>query len=135
MLKLSYQILGSARISNVEFRNAGQYGWNEADDPRFSLAFLKTGAAGEENPSYIKKSTFNMNFSPALGIFGGENIVVEDNVFYHGVGSSKFILYPQSRLPIQPWTGLLRANSSLNQRFVKFQLRLSVFWFHTTEIE
>ena len=82
-------ILGSARIENVEFRNGGQYGYDEPSDPRFSLAFLNTGPVTEIKPSYVKKCGFNMNFSPALGIFGGEGIVVEDNVFYHGVGSSK----------------------------------------------
>ena len=44
----------------------------------------------EEKPSYVKKCAFNLNFSPALGIFDADGIVVEDNVFYHSVGSSKY---------------------------------------------
>ena len=78
---------GYARISNVEFYHSGQEGWTDAYDPRYSLAYLDTGAVVEARPSYVKQCGFNTGFAPAIGVFGASGITIEDNVVYETVGS------------------------------------------------
>ena len=79
---------GYGRFANVEFDVAGQDGWYDPWDPRFSLAFLDVGdstdSGGKSNApeSYVKKCAFNYNYNSALGLFGANNIPVEDNVIY-----------------------------------------------------
>ncbi|KAK4308482.1 hypothetical protein Pmani_019822 [Petrolisthes manimaculis] len=75
---------GSAKLDAVEFRNMGQLGFNDTDDPRFSLAFH---SLGETTTNYVKRCSFNVNFSPALGFFSTNCVPVEANIFYHSVGS------------------------------------------------
>lgn len=81
-----FYFLGFASISNVEFYRMGQYGWDASYDPRFSLSFVDTGTVSNIKPSYIKKSTFRDNFSPAIGLFGTTNLEVQDNIIHHTVG-------------------------------------------------
>jgi len=78
---------GSAQLDAVELRNMGQLGFDDADDPRFSLAFHSLGQ-DRPDPSYVKRCSFNNNFAPALGFFGTGNVSVESNVIYHTVGPS-----------------------------------------------
>ncbi|KAK3879633.1 hypothetical protein Pcinc_015818 [Petrolisthes cinctipes] len=75
---------GFAKLDAVEFRNMGQLGFDDTDDPRFSLAFH---SLGEMTTNYVKRCSFNVNFSPALGFFSTDSVMVEANVFYHTVGS------------------------------------------------
>ena len=79
---------GAARFSNVEFAMAGQEGWHDNYDPRYALAYLDTGDSIDSNgtpkafESYVKKCSFNYIFNTAIGLFGSNNIPVEDNVIY-----------------------------------------------------
>lgn len=78
---------GYARISDVECYHCGQEGWNDFYDPRYSLAFLNTGDMTGKMACYIKRSSFFHSFSPAVGLYGANNVLLEDNVIYHTVGS------------------------------------------------
>jgi len=79
---------GYARFSNVEFEQAGQEGWFDSFDPRYALAFMELGdlidGEGKANAkeSWVKKCSFNYVYNSAIGIFGSNNIPVEDNVIY-----------------------------------------------------
>jgi hypothetical protein len=89
---LPLYVLGCARLSNVEFVKTGQEGFTESYDPRFSLSFVGTGdATRPEKPSYVRKCAFHHGFSPAIGLFGTNNIEVIDNVIHHTVGSGKYL--------------------------------------------
>ncbi|XP_066271366.1 fibrocystin-L-like [Branchiostoma lanceolatum] len=78
---------GYARILNVEFYHTGQEGWTDFYDPRYSLAFLDVGEVEDDHrKSYIRKNTFHSGFSPAIGVFGTQNLDIEDNVIHHTVG-------------------------------------------------
>ena len=82
------EYLGYGRFANVEFDVAGQDGWYDPWDPRFSLAFLDVGdstdSGGKSNApeSYVKKCAFNYNYNSALGLFGANNMAIEDNVIF-----------------------------------------------------
>ncbi|XP_022097673.1 fibrocystin-L-like isoform X1 [Acanthaster planci] len=82
------QYKGYARISNVEFYHSGQEGWSDFFDPRYSLAFLDVGEITAEAPSSVKGCSFHNGFSPAIGVFGTDGLVVRDNVIHHTVGSA-----------------------------------------------
>jgi len=77
---------GYAKISNVEFVRAGQEGWTDAIDPRYSLAFLDHGDSvddsEEKKESYVKKCSFNFNYNAAIGLFHTNNVLIEDNVVF-----------------------------------------------------
>ena len=87
---------GSARFSNVEFAVAGQEGWFDNYDPRYALAYLDTGdsvdsdGAQKAKESYVKKCSFNYIYNSAIGIFGSNNIPVEDNVIYRFLNDGIF---------------------------------------------
>ena len=82
---------GYGRFSNVEFVRAGQEGWSDNFDPRYSLAFMHAGdhedAGGTPGApeSYVKKCGFNYNYNAAIGIFGSNNVGVEHNVIYRHI--------------------------------------------------
>ncbi|XP_062842250.1 fibrocystin-L-like [Trichomycterus rosablanca] len=76
---------GKAQIRDVEFYHTGQEGWTDSTDPRYSLAFLSLGVVGQ-NESYIKGCAFHHGFAPAIGIFGTDELSVDDNVIHHTVG-------------------------------------------------
>merc|ERR1719513_186338 len=90
------EYVGFARFSNVEFAVAGQDGWYDNFDPRYALAFLDTGDSIDSNgapnaeESYVKKCAFNYNYNSAIGIFGANNIPVEDNVVYRFINDGIF---------------------------------------------
>ena len=77
---------GYAKIANVEFVRAGQEGWTDAFDPRYSLAFVnhEDSVDGDESgkESYVKKCAFNHNYNAALGTFNTNNVAIEDNVVF-----------------------------------------------------
>jgi len=87
---------GSARFSNVEFAVAGQEGWMDNFDPRYALAFLDIGLSEDANgapkakESYVKKCAFNWGYNSAIGVFGADNIPVEDNVIYRFINDGIF---------------------------------------------
>ncbi|XP_029369318.1 PKHD1 like 1, tandem duplicate 1 isoform X2 [Echeneis naucrates] len=76
---------GKAQIRNVEFFHSGQEGWTDDTDPRYSVAFLNLGQVSGED-SYIQGCAFHDGFSPAIGVFGTEGLMVDDNVVHHTVG-------------------------------------------------
>ena len=84
---------GYARIKNVEFYRTGQEGWTDFYDPRYSIAFLNTGRVSPNFPSYVKDCSFHHGFSPAIGVFGTDNLVMENNVIHHTVGAGMFQYY------------------------------------------
>ena len=87
---------GFARFSNVEFAVSGQEGWYDNFDPRYALAFLDTGDSEDANgaqkkkESYVKKCAFNWGYNTAIGVFGSNNIPVEDNVIYRFINDGIF---------------------------------------------
>ena len=87
---------GSARFSNVEFSVAGQDGWYDNYDPRYALAYLDTGDSVDSNgaqkakESYVKKCSFNYLYNSAIGVFGSNNVPVEDNVIYRFINNGIF---------------------------------------------
>jgi hypothetical protein len=87
---------GFARFSNVEFAVSGQEGWYDNFDPRYALAFLDTGDSEDANgaqkkkESYVKKCAFNYGYNSAIGVFGSNNIPVEDNVIYRFINDGIF---------------------------------------------
>ncbi|KAK3107766.1 hypothetical protein FSP39_021797 [Pinctada imbricata] len=81
----SDQHIGYARISNVEFYHTGQEGWVESYDPRYSIAFVDSGAVTSIKPSYIKKCAFHHGFAPAVGVYGANGLPIEDNVAHSTV--------------------------------------------------
>ena len=87
---------GYGRFSNVEFVRAGQEGWSDNYDPRFSIAFVEagdhvygTGEAGEAE-SYIRNCGLNYNYNSAIGIFNSHNVGVENNVIYRHIMNGIF---------------------------------------------
>jgi len=90
------EYVGFARFSNVEFAVAGQDGWYDNFDPRYALAYLDTGdsvdseGAANAQESYVKKCAFNYNYNSAIGIFGSNNIPVEDNVIFRFINNGIF---------------------------------------------
>ena len=77
---------GYAKIANVEFHRAGQEGWTDRFDPRYSLSFLNHEDSTDDDvsnkESYVKKCSFNYNYNAAIGVFNSNNILLEDNVIY-----------------------------------------------------
>ena len=77
---------GYAKISNVEFFRAGQEGWTDRFDARYSLAFIDHGESynndAEDRESYVKKCAFNYNYNAAIGLFSTNNVLIKDNVVY-----------------------------------------------------
>ncbi|ESO84871.1 hypothetical protein LOTGIDRAFT_131466, partial [Lottia gigantea] len=78
--------VGFARISNVEFVNTGQEGFTDSYDPRFSVSFMDV-VMKPGMPSYIKMSAFHNGFSPAIGVFGTNDLLVEKNIVHRTVES------------------------------------------------
>ncbi|XP_076045156.1 fibrocystin-L-like [Oratosquilla oratoria] len=78
---------GSAQLENVQFLNMGQLGWTDHNDPRFALVFYNLGDVSS-GPSYVRSSTFVLNHNSAFGVYGTNNLLVEDNVGYRSVGPS-----------------------------------------------
>ncbi|KAK3587658.1 hypothetical protein CHS0354_042441 [Potamilus streckersoni] len=76
---------GYARLSNVEFVNSGQEGYYEFYDARFSITYSDTGTVSNIKPSYVKGCAFHDGFSPAIGLFGANGMIIENNVIHHTV--------------------------------------------------
>ena len=83
-------VTGYARLSNVEFERTGQEGWTDFYDPRYSISFLDAGSVSEDYPSYVRDCSFHHGFSPAIGVFGTDNLTIENNVIHHTVGAGTF---------------------------------------------
>jgi len=84
---------GYGRFSNVEFVRGGQEGWSDNYDPRYTLAFMNSGdhedAAGAPaaKESYVKNCGLNYNYNSAIGIFGSNNVGIENNVIFRHISS------------------------------------------------
>ncbi|KAK7898488.1 hypothetical protein WMY93_019341 [Mugilogobius chulae] len=74
---------GKAQIRNVEFYHTGQEGWTDDYDPRYSVAFLNLEMVED---TYLQGCAFHDGFSPAIGVFNTEGLVIDDNVIHHTVG-------------------------------------------------
>ncbi|XP_072177767.1 fibrocystin-L-like [Diadema setosum] len=82
---------GRAQISYTQFKHSGQEGYIASYDPRFSVSFLNLGDQRLEGevraPSYVRGCSFHHGFSPAIGVFASDFILIEDNIIHHTVGS------------------------------------------------
>ncbi|CAK8682976.1 unnamed protein product [Clavelina lepadiformis] len=76
---------GFARFSNVEFHRTGQEGWTDTWDPRFSLAWVGTGASTTARPAYVKGCAFHDGYSTAIGTFGADDITISGNVVHRTI--------------------------------------------------
>ena len=87
---------GYGRFSNVEFQRGGQEGWSDNYDPRYTVAFVQTGdhvyGTGEpgEAESYVRNCGLNYNYNSAIGIFGANNVGIENNVIYRHINDGIF---------------------------------------------
>ncbi|XP_068250285.1 fibrocystin-L-like [Palaemon carinicauda] len=79
------EYVGQVQLSNVEFKNMGQEGFTDVNDPRYSLAFVGLGV--DDGSNYVRRCSFNKNYNTAIGMFGTNNITIENNVIYHTVGA------------------------------------------------
>ena len=52
---------------------------------RFSLAFLDAGTING-NESFVEGSSFQDGYNMGIGVYGTNNITIENNVIYHTVG-------------------------------------------------
>ncbi|KAK3740701.1 hypothetical protein QZH41_019065 [Actinostola sp. cb2023] len=75
----------NAKIQDVEFKNCGQLGWTDSYDPRYALSLVDVGDVSNSS-SYIRGNSFHHGFNTGIGVFGTNNLVVEDNVIYYTVG-------------------------------------------------
>ncbi|XP_076825618.1 fibrocystin-L-like isoform X2 [Clavelina lepadiformis] len=76
---------GFARFSNVEFHRTGQEGWTDTWDPRFSLAWVGTGASTTARPAYVKGCAFHDGYSTAIGTFGADDVTISGNVVHRTI--------------------------------------------------
>ncbi|XP_058475058.1 PKHD1 like 1, tandem duplicate 1 [Solea solea] len=76
---------GKAQIRNVEFFQSGQEGWTDSYDPRYSVAFLNLGTVSSDD-TYIQGCAFHDGYAPAIGVFGTDEMNVDDNVVHRTVG-------------------------------------------------
>ena len=74
-------LFGSARLSNVEIKRGGQYGWSSNYDPRFAITFLGVNGTliGSDKVSFVKRCSFDWNYNSAVGFFGANEIIFEGN--------------------------------------------------------
>ncbi|XP_067676837.1 fibrocystin-L-like isoform X2 [Haliotis asinina] len=77
---------GVAKVKNVEFYHTGQEGYTSSYDPRFSLAFIGI-RNNDVRLSYVSYCSFHHGFAPAVGIFGVKDVLIDNNVVHHTVGS------------------------------------------------
>ena len=87
---------GYGRFSNVEVERGGQEGWSDNYDPRYTFAFVQTGdhvdgtGAPGEAESYVRNCGLNYNYNSAIGIFGANNVGVENNVIFRHINDGIF---------------------------------------------
>ena len=77
---------GSAQIRGVEISGCGQLGYNEAYDPRYSLAFLNTFSN-----NYVNGCSIHDGYNIGLGVFGTDAVVIAGNVIHVTVGPAMFV--------------------------------------------
>ena len=83
---------GYARISNVEFAYMGQEGFRDDYDPRYAVTYLGTGDVTEIKPSFLKENSFHHGYATAIGMFGANQVPIEDNVIHRTVAAGKCTL-------------------------------------------
>ncbi|XP_061682368.1 PKHD1 like 1, tandem duplicate 1 [Syngnathoides biaculeatus] len=98
---------GKAQLRNVEFYHSGQEGWTDEYDPRYSVSFLGLERA---NDSSIQGCSFHSGFSPAIGVFGTDDLAIDDNVIHHTVGDGirvwgKRIMLRRNLVTMTLWPG------------------------------
>ncbi|XP_041373046.1 fibrocystin-L-like isoform X2 [Gigantopelta aegis] len=76
---------GVAKIQNVEFDRSGQEGFVAPYDARYSLTFMDV-MIDEDRMSYVRKNAFHNGFSPAIGSYSTNGLIIEENVIHHTVG-------------------------------------------------
>lgn len=62
---------------------------------RYSLAILDVGYL---KSSYIRGNSFRDGFNTAIGVYGSNGLIIEDNVIYKTVGSSVIITGTRHKL-------------------------------------
>ncbi|XP_061189118.1 fibrocystin-L-like [Saccostrea echinata] len=78
---------GFARISNVEFFRGGQEGFTATYDPRHALSFVDIPISNIK-PCYVKQSSFHHNLGIAIGVYGTNDLEIQNNVIHHTIGSA-----------------------------------------------
>ena len=86
----SQHYVGSAQIGGVEFRHCGQLGYTDSFDPRFALAFLNRGPISGYS-TYVQNSSFHDGYNTAIGVFGTNGILLENNIIHSTVGPSVWV--------------------------------------------
>ena len=71
----------SVRLSNVEFKGMGQFGYSDPDDPRFSLAIV-----GVTSFATVTGCVFRDSFSTAIGAIHSFNVNLQSNVVVRPIG-------------------------------------------------
>ena len=64
---------------------------------RYCLAFLNTKEI-KGNTSYVKGSSFHHCFNTGVGVFGTNNLTIENNVVFHTVGSAIRVAGERNRI-------------------------------------
>uniref|UniRef100_H2Y4C5 G8 domain-containing protein n=1 Tax=Ciona savignyi TaxID=51511 RepID=H2Y4C5_CIOSA len=78
---------GFARIEDVEIYHGGQEGHIDSYDPRYALAFLRSGTVDKDYfPSYVRRISAHHCFNTAIGVFGAKGLPITNNVIHHTVG-------------------------------------------------
>lgn len=78
----------------MEFYRGGQEGFTATYDPRHALSFIDIPIS-HIKPCYVKHSSFHHNLGIAIGVYGTNNLEIQDNVIYHTIGSG--MLYSSYR--------------------------------------
>uniref|UniRef100_A0A7M5X729 Cadherin domain-containing protein n=2 Tax=Clytia hemisphaerica TaxID=252671 RepID=A0A7M5X729_9CNID len=101
---------------------------------RYSLAFLNVGRL-DNTTSFVKGCSFNNGFNTALGVYGTDNLQVEENVFYHGINELVDVEGVDHQL-INNLVALSIAEGTYKTEPYQFDLKwpASVMLYHTTNL-
>ena len=79
---------GHIQLQGVEFKGCGQLGYTDDFDPRFALAMVNIQ---RQDDVYVRECSFHDGFNTAIGLFGTDNVEINDNVIHSTVGPSMII--------------------------------------------
>ncbi|XP_021343370.1 fibrocystin-L-like [Mizuhopecten yessoensis] len=74
---------GYASLSNVEFHLTGQKEYTHVIHRQFSLLYRNAAKVTENTSSSVTKCVFHDGFSPAIGVYESNDLVLIDNVIHH----------------------------------------------------
>ena len=82
---------GYVKLSNVEFYKAGQEGYSDNYDPRYSLAIVNSAPQTfellpiGEITSFVKDCSFDYNYNSGIGVFESDGVAIENNVIFRHI--------------------------------------------------